>query len=49
MFKATYTFPVGVTTLWWFAVADSFDGGNTFDSQIHGESNGQQIPMRLFE
>jgi len=47
--QATYTFPVGVTTLWWYAVADPLDGKNTFGGQIYGESNGGQVPMRFFE
>jgi hypothetical protein len=46
--KATYTFPVGVTTLWWYATADSFDGKDTFEGQMYSENNGQQVPMRFF-
>jgi len=41
--QATYIFPVGVTTLWWYAPADSFDG------QVYSEHIGQQVPMQIFE
>lgn len=47
--QATYTFPVGVTTLWWFAAADALDSKNHFDGHIYAENNGQQLPLQFFK
>ena len=50
--QATYTFPVGVTTLWWYAPATSFAGNATeaqvseFDGMIYAD--GAQQPMVAF-
>ena len=56
--QATYTFPVGVTTLWWYAPATSFAGNATeaqvseFDGMIYADAGagagGAQQPMVAF-
>lgn len=48
--QATYTFPVGVTTLWWFAPAtSSFDARgvtNTTESVVRVASEGHESQAR---
>ncbi|KAJ7079601.1 glycoside hydrolase [Mycena belliarum] len=48
--QATYTFPVGVTTLWWYAPPDSFKATNATkqDIEIHAETDGKQQPLGVF-
>ncbi|KDQ52426.1 glycoside hydrolase family 30 protein [Jaapia argillacea MUCL 33604] len=43
--QATYTFPVGVTTLWWYAPNEGFDGsiGDAFAQT----PDGQQTPLHF--
>ncbi|THU93388.1 glucan endo-1,6-beta-glucosidase [Dendrothele bispora CBS 962.96] len=44
--QATYTFPVGVTTLWWFAPANSFNGTTTSTSSSSAtESEEETFPV----
>lgn len=49
--QATYTFPVGVTTLWWYAPPTSFDGVDSSDEEVpimYGEDPAQgQIPLNI--
>jgi len=46
--QATYTFPVGVTTLWWYAPADAFNAtSNSTLSKAYAESHGQQSPLQF--
>ncbi|KAL0952777.1 hypothetical protein HGRIS_007001 [Hohenbuehelia grisea] len=49
--QATITFPVGVTTLWWYAPSQSFDGTTSgeFDGQIYAETEGRQQRLGLFK
>ncbi|KAJ7619448.1 glycoside hydrolase [Roridomyces roridus] len=44
--QATYTFPVGVTTLWWYAPPESLRANATVD--IYAETDGKQAPMGVF-
>ncbi|KAJ7583791.1 glucan endo-1,6-beta-glucosidase [Mycena floridula] len=46
--QATYTFPVGITTLWWYAPANSFNAtSNSTLSEAYAESYGQQSPLQF--
>jgi len=48
--QATYTFPVGLTTLWWYAPAQSLNTTFTeFDAQIYAETDGKQQKLGLFK
>ncbi|KAF8205839.1 glucan endo-1,6-beta-glucosidase, partial [Mycena galopus ATCC 62051] len=46
--QAKYTFPVGVTTLWWFAPAISFNGTQEEPTEIYMETGGTQERLGLF-
>ncbi|KAK7441836.1 hypothetical protein VKT23_016497 [Stygiomarasmius scandens] len=52
--QATYTFPVGVTTLWWFAPDNSFNGttANSAEEESYpvyaDYGDGNQVPMGTF-
>ncbi|KAI0060172.1 glycoside hydrolase [Artomyces pyxidatus] len=49
--QATYTFPVGVTTLWWYAPPTSVQSNGTeaeFDGAIYNDAHGEQQPMAAF-
>ncbi|KAJ3835095.1 glucan endo-1,6-beta-glucosidase [Lentinula raphanica] len=48
--QASYTFPVGVTTLWWFAPETSLNGTLEEDSYtLYAESDGKQQPLRFMK
>lgn len=42
--QAVYTFPVGVTTLWWYAPADSLHANETFVVQADGAQQPWSAP-----
>ncbi|OSD07331.1 glycoside hydrolase family 30 protein [Trametes coccinea BRFM310] len=48
--QATYTFPVGVTTLWWYAPTTSLNGTDASDVPVRGEKQSEggrkQIPIQ---
>ncbi|KAF5392009.1 hypothetical protein D9757_003254 [Collybiopsis confluens] len=48
--QARYTFPVGVTTLWWFAPGTSLNATNDQDNSyvLYSETDGQQHPLQFF-
>ncbi|KAJ7279111.1 glycoside hydrolase [Mycena rebaudengoi] len=46
--QATYTFPVGVTTLWWFAPENSFNATTNSTSQIYVNTDGKQQRLGMF-
>ncbi|KAF8174701.1 glucan endo-1,6-beta-glucosidase [Mycena galopus ATCC 62051] len=46
--QATYTFPVGVTTLWWYAPAISFNGTQEEPTEIYVETDGKQQRLGVF-
>ncbi|KII84031.1 glycoside hydrolase family 30 protein [Plicaturopsis crispa FD-325 SS-3] len=47
---ATITFPVGVTTLWWFAPKSSSGGKVQEGWEVYGDaSGGQQVPMGVWK
>eukprot|EP00914_Ancora_sagittata_P010913 GHVO01021335.1.p1 GENE.GHVO01021335.1~~GHVO01021335.1.p1 ORF type:complete len:527 (-),score=31.84 GHVO01021335.1:146-1726(-) len=47
--QARYTFPVGVTTLWWFAPEISLNATSEEDPYIlYSETDGQQQPLQFF-
>ncbi|KAJ6476301.1 glycoside hydrolase [Mycena sanguinolenta] len=45
--QATYTFPVGVTTLWWYAPPTSFNGTKE-ETEIYTETDGKQQRLGVF-
>jgi len=47
--QATYTFPVGVTTLWWYAAPESLNGKYAIDNSIYNKNSGHQRPLGFFE
>ncbi|OBZ71255.1 Endo-1,6-beta-D-glucanase [Grifola frondosa] len=53
--QATYTFPVGVTTLWWYAPNEGASLNATLaedeplEPMIYGNAGGEEIPMGTFE
>ncbi|KAF9074611.1 glucan endo-1,6-beta-glucosidase [Rhodocollybia butyracea] len=47
--QASYTFPVGVTTLWWFAPAPSFNAEEEDSYALYSETDGKQHPLRFFK
>ncbi|KAJ7482201.1 glycoside hydrolase [Mycena galericulata] len=47
--QATYSFPVGVTTLWWYAPPASLKNANaTEPTEIYAETDGKQHPLGRF-
>ncbi|KAF9502119.1 glucan endo-1,6-beta-glucosidase [Pleurotus eryngii] len=46
--QATITFPVGVSTLWWYAPKQSFNGTAGFDGSIFAGGDGTQQPLGNF-
>lgn len=47
--QARYTFPVGVTTLWWYAPDQSFNGTEAAEPEgLYAEHGGKQVPVALF-
>ncbi|KII83682.1 glycoside hydrolase family 30 protein [Plicaturopsis crispa FD-325 SS-3] len=48
--QATFTFPVGVTTLWWYATKPSFNGTLDDDVPIYADTaEGKQQPMGMWK
>lgn len=49
--QATYTFPVGVTTLWWFAPSITLTGSDEEPQfyELHSETDGKQHPLQFFQ
>ncbi|KAF7373313.1 Glucan endo-1,6-beta-glucosidase [Mycena sanguinolenta] len=45
--QATYTFPVGVTTLWWYAPPTSFNGTKQ-ETEIYTDTDGKQQVLGVF-
>ena len=41
--QATYTFPVGVTTLWWYAPSTSLNASEE-QEQEEGKKQGSEVP-----
>ncbi|KAH7872628.1 glucan endo-1,6-beta-glucosidase [Lentinula edodes] len=47
--QASYTFPVGVTTLWWFAPETSLNSTNAESYALYSETDGKQQPLHFFQ
>nr|BAK52530.1 glucan endo-1,6-beta-glucosidase [Lentinula edodes] len=47
--QASYTFPVGVTTLWWFASETSLNSTNAESYALYSETDGKQQPLHFFQ
>ncbi|KAJ7260891.1 glycoside hydrolase [Mycena haematopus] len=46
--QATYTFPVGVTTLWWYAPSTSLKNATKEETEIYTETDGKQQRLGVF-
>ncbi|EIN05745.1 glycoside hydrolase [Punctularia strigosozonata HHB-11173 SS5] len=47
--QATYTFPVGVTTMWWYAPNEGKDFATNATAFYTDEQDGEQRPMGFFQ